>query len=248
VKWCDEVIIVDSLSTDRTLEICREYTSHILQRPWSGYVKQKRFALSQTTQEWVLNIDADEEVSAELRHEILFVLQQNDPAVDGFYFPRLVYYLGRWWKHGWYPGYRLRLFRRTKVRWGGIDPHEKALLRGHADYLYGDLYHYTYKDISHHLRAVNSLTEIAAHEKQRRGRQVHVSDLLLRPVALLALLPAGRHCAVRSSWLFAADFSSVFFKYAKLWEHTSARPSQPLPQDSTSTGESLGAAKFKSQG
>jgi hypothetical protein len=100
VKWCDEVIIVDSLSTDRTLEICREYTSHILQRPWSGYVKQKRFALSQTTQEWVLNIDADEEVSAELRHEILFVLQQNDPAVDGFYFPRLVYYLGRWWKHG----------------------------------------------------------------------------------------------------------------------------------------------------
>ncbi|MBI3756473.1 MAG: glycosyltransferase [Deltaproteobacteria bacterium] len=252
VQWCDEIIIVDSFSTDRTLEICREYTSHIFQRPWPGYVTQKRFALGQTTQEWVLNIDADEEVSPELRHEILFVLQQNDQAVDGFYLPRLVHYLGRWWKHGWYPGHRLRLFRRTKVHWGGVDPHEKALLRGHADFLYGDLYHYTYRDISHHLRTVNSLTEVAAHEKQRRGKQAHVSDLLLRPVwrfLRFYLLSGTVRYGVPGFFAAVTSAVYVFLKYAKLWEHTSARPSQPLPQDSPPRpGESLGRRRSASHG
>jgi hypothetical protein len=147
-------------------------------------------------------------------------------------------------------GYRLRLFRRTKVRWGGIDPHEKALLRGHADYLYGDLYHYTYKDISHHLRAVNSLTQIAAHEKQRRGRQVHVSDLLLRPVWRfwrLYLLSGTVWYGVPGFFAAVTSAVYVFLKYAKLWEHASARPSQPLPQDSPHRpGESLGGRRSSS--
>ncbi len=250
VKWCDEIIIVDSFSTDRTLEICREYTSHIFQRPWPGYVKQKRFAFSLATHDWVLNVDADEEVSLQLRNEILFVLQQNDPAVDGFYLPRLVYYLGRWWKHGWYPGYRLRLFRQAKVRWGGVDPHEKALIRGHADFLYGDLYHYTYRDISHHLDAINSLTEVAAHEKQRRRRQVRVSDLLLRPLwrfLRFYLLSGTVRYGVPGFFAAVTSAVYVFLKYAKLWEHTSARLSQPAPQDSPHRPrESLGGRRSSS--
>ena len=80
-----------------------------------------------------------------------------------------MYYLGRWWWRGWYPGYRLRLFRKAKVRWGGVDPHEKVLLRGQADRLHGALYHYTYDDISDHLRAINGLTEVSSRELALRG-------------------------------------------------------------------------------
>lgn len=224
VKWCDEIIVVDSFSTDRTVEICRAYTAHIIQRAWPGYVEQKRFALAQATHEWVLNVDADEEVSPELRHEIIGVLQRNDAAVDGFYVPRLVYYLGYWWWRGWYPGYRLRLFRKAKVRWGGVNPHEKVeLLHGQGDRLRGDLYHYTYKDISDHLRTLNRLTDVASREHALRAKRIGVSDLLLRPLWRFL-----RFYVVRGTFrngvpgLFVAATSAfyVFLKYAKLWEYT----------------------------
>lgn len=252
VKWCDEIVIVDSFSTDRTLEICREYTSRIIQRPWPGYVEQKRFALAQITHEWGLNIDADEEVSPELRAEILHVLQRNDPAIDGFYISRFVYYLGRWWRRGWYPEYRLRLFRKDKVRWGGINPHEKAILRGHAEHLYSDLYHYTYKDISHHLRALNSLTEVAAQEKQRRKNRSRAASLLFHPLWRFLRLYLQRGTAIYGVAGFFVSITAafyVFLKYAKLWEYASSRQSESPTQDIASRpGESLGRGRSPSHG
>jgi hypothetical protein len=224
VKWCDEIVIVDSFSTDRTVEICREYTDRIIQRPWPGYVEQKRFALSQATHEWVLNVDADEEVSPELQCEGLAVLQRNDPSVDGFYIPRLVYYLGRWWWHGWYPGYRLRLFRKAKVRWGGVNPHEKVLLRGQADHLRGDLYHYTYEDIGDHLNALNHLTEVASHEMIRRGKRTTLSHLLWHPLWRFFRFYVVRGCfrdGVPGFFVAVTSAFYVFLKYAKLWEAAS---------------------------
>ncbi len=252
VKWCDEIVIVDSFSTDHTLEVCREYTSRIIQRPWPGYVEQKRFALTQITHEWGLNIDADEEVSPELRSEILHVLQRNDPAVDGFYISRFVYYLGRWWRRGWYPEYRLRLFRKDKVRWGGVNPHEKALLRGHAEHLYGDLYHYTYKDISHHLRALNSLTEVAAQEKQVRGKESRAATLLFRPLWRFLRLYLQRGTAIYGAAGFFVSVTAafyVFLKYAKLWEYASSSQSESPTQDFASRpGESVGGRRSPSHG
>jgi glycosyl transferase family 2/lipopolysaccharide kinase (Kdo/WaaP) family protein len=225
VKWCDEIVIVDSFSTDQTVAICREYTRRIIQRPWPGYVEQKRFALSQATHEWVLNVDADEEVSPELHHEILAVLRRNHPDVDGYYIPRLVYHLGRWWWRGWYPGFRLRLFRKAKVRWGGVDPHEKVLLRGQADRLRGNLYHYTYDDIHDHLRALNGLTEIASRELALRGKHARLADLLLRPLwRFLRFYVVGGGFREGVPGFFVAVTSAfyVFLKYAKLWERTTA--------------------------
>ncbi|MGH7964051.1 MAG: glycosyltransferase, partial [Candidatus Binatia bacterium] len=221
IKWCDEIIVVDSFSTDQTVAICQEYTCHVIQRAWPGYVKQKRFALAQATHEWVLNVDADEEVSPELQNEILTVLQRDDPAVDGFAMPRLVYYLGQWWWRGWYPGYVLRLFRKARVRWGGVDPHEKVLLRGQADQLRGNLYHYTYTDISDHLRSLNSLTETAAHERSLLGRRVGLTDLCLRPLWRFLRMYFLRGCFREGAPGFFVAVTAafyVFLKYAKLWE------------------------------
>ncbi len=224
VKWCDEIVVVDSFSTDKTIEICQDYSARIIQRAWPGYVEQKRFTLSQASHEWILNIDADEEVSPLLQNEIRTVLQQDDPAVDGFYIPRLVHYLGRWWWHGWYPSYRLRLFRKHKVRWGGVDPHEKVLLHGRAERLSGNLHHYTYTDIRDHLRTVNSLTDISSRELILRKRQRYLSDILLRPLWRFLSFYFFRGC-IRDGLpgLFVATTSAfyVFLKYAKLWEQAS---------------------------
>ena len=223
VKWCDEIVVVDSFSTDRTLDICREYTSLIIQRAWPGHVEQKRFALAQATHEWVLNVDADEEVSPELQREILAVLQRNDPAVDGFSVPRLVYYLGQWWWRGWYPGYRLRLFRKAKARWGGVNPHEKVLLRGPADRLHGNLYHYTYTDISDHLRTVNAFTEVTAREQPLRGKHARVSALLWRPFwrfLRFYVLRGTIRDGVPGFFVAVTAAFYGFLKYAKLWEYS----------------------------
>jgi hypothetical protein len=246
VQWCDEIVVVDSFSTDRTVEICREYTSRIIQRPWPGYVEQKRFALAQTTYEWVLNVDADEEVSPALRQEILFVLQRNDPAVDGLSIPRLVYYLGRWWRHGWYPGHRLRLFRKAKVRWGGVDPHEKVLLRGHEDLLHGDLYHYTYKNISDHLRAVNGLTDVAVREQALRGNRTSLPDLLLHPLwrfLRFYFLRGTFTYGVPGFFVAGTSAFYVFLKYAKLWEQTVSEGQSPTQGSPCRSRTSVGGRR-----
>jgi len=243
VKWCDEIVIVDSFSTDRTVDICREYTDHVTQRVWPGYVEQKRFALSQATHAWVLNVDADEEVSPELRREILAVLQQNHPAVDGFYVPRLVYYLGRWWWRGWYPGFRLRLFRKAKVRWGGVDPHEKVLLRGQAERLHGPLYHYTYDDISDHLRAINGLTEVSSRELALRGKRTRTLDLLLRPwwrFLRFYVLSGGFRDGIPGFFVAVTSAFYVFLKYAKLWETTRSHTDADTQHSSRRPREELG--------
>jgi glycosyltransferase involved in cell wall biosynthesis len=246
VKWCDELVIVDSFSSDRTVEICREYTTRVIQHAWPGYVEQKRFALSQATHEWVLNVDADEEVSPELRDEILAILQRNDPAVDGLYVPRLVYYLDRWWWRGWYPGYRLRLFRKPKVRWGGVNPHEKVLLRGQADRLRGNLYHYTYEDIRDHLQAINGLTEIAAREMALRGKCTRMSHLVLHPFwrfLRFYFLRGGIRDGLPGFFVAATSAFYVFLKYAKLRECTRAHDYEPAQNSAHRSGEDLGRGR-----
>ena len=145
LKWCDEIVVVDSYSTDRTLEICRRFTSIVIQRKWTGYRDQKEFAHSQATKDWVLLVDSDEEVSSELQEEIKTILTLRDKDCSGYLLPRLVYYLGRWWwRGGWYPDYDVRFFRHDRATWGGSDPHEKILVDGPVRRLRHPLAHYSY--------------------------------------------------------------------------------------------------------
>jgi len=231
VKWCDEIVVVDSFSRDRTVAICREYTDRIYQRPWPGFVEQKAFALEQTRFPWVLNLDADERVSPELRREIEDVLRA--PVADGYYVPRLVYYLGRWWRRGgWYPDYRLRLFRRDHVVWGGVDPHEKVILQGRSARLDGPLLHYTYRDISAHVATINAFTGVAARELLLRGRTTGVGDLVLRPLWRFVRFFGLRLGFTQGlAGLFVAQSAAfyVFSKYAKLWEATRAPRAADVP-------------------
>ena len=221
VAWCDEIVVVDAHSTDRTVDIVRGFTDRIFIRDWPGYREQKQFALDQARLEWVLNLDADERVSAELRAEIQRELADGAPGINGFYIPRLVHYLGRWWyRGGWYPDYRLRLFRRTKARWGGVNPHEKVLIEGRTRRLFGSLLHFTYADVSQHLLAVNRLTDISAVEALKRGRAGGARLLLSPAWRFFRSLVVDR--GILEGWpgFFVAATAAfyVFLKYAKALE------------------------------
>jgi glycosyltransferase involved in cell wall biosynthesis len=111
----DEIVVVDSGSEDRTYQICREYTERVIYRSWSGHVNQKNYAISLAEGEWVFCLDADERVSNSLAKEIRELIKGGLDTFDGYYIPRKVNYLGRWINHcGWYPDYKLRLFKRKK--------------------------------------------------------------------------------------------------------------------------------------
>ncbi|MGH7857747.1 MAG: glycosyltransferase family 2 protein [Candidatus Binatia bacterium] len=227
VRWADEIVVVDSHSTDRTLDIVREYTDRIFVRDWPGYREQKQFALDHARYEWVLNIDADERVSAELRTEIRNELSAGEPGVDGFYVPRLVYYLGRWWRRGgWYPDFRLRLFRRDRAIWGGINPHEKVIVDGSTRRLSGNLLHFTYADVSEHLMTVNRLTDISAAEVVKRPGRLGPLSLLFRPAwRFFRSLVIDRGALEGWPGFFVSVTAGfyVFLKYAKAREMVFAK-------------------------
>lgn len=223
LRWCDEIVIVDSGSSDRTLEICREYTDKIFERAWPGFVLQKRFALEHCTHAWVLNIDADEEVSPELAQRIQSILQTSEGSpIDGYSILRVVYFLGRWWrKGGWYPEYRLRLCRKAKTTWGGEDPHEKAIVAGATQNLSEELYHYTYANFAAQVRSLNSLSSSSAETLFRKGKRVGLISLLARPALRFVkfyLLKKGYREGLPGLIVALYESAYVFMKYSKLWE------------------------------
>jgi glycosyltransferase involved in cell wall biosynthesis len=222
LRWCDEIVVVDSFSTDGTVAVCRQFTDRVLQRAWAGYRDQKAFAHSQTTKDWVLLVDADERVTAELRDEIVQALKRDEGCYAGYAIPRLVYYLRRWWRRGgWYPDYDVRLFRREHATWGGQDPHEKIRVDGRVRRLKHPLHHFTYRDMADHLGRINRFTSIAAQELRREGRHARVYDAFLRPAARFFsfyILKRGFMEGFAGFYVAVTAAMYVFLKYAKLWE------------------------------
>jgi glycosyltransferase involved in cell wall biosynthesis len=221
LRFCDEIVVVDSGSTDGTLEICRELADRVIERGWPGYVAQQNYARSQAWGEWVLSIDADERVSPELARAIGGALA-GSPSVDGFRITRHVHYLGRWIDHsGWYPERRVRLFRRERGRWEGIDPHYDVVVEGAVADLPGEILHYTYDDIEDHVRTLNRFSSILAREHRSRGRRFSWVSLLLRPpLEFFKKYVLKRGVQDGAPGFFVAALSSfyVFLKLAKLWE------------------------------
>jgi glycosyltransferase involved in cell wall biosynthesis len=193
----------------------------VIERDWPGHVEQKNFAIRQAENDWVLCLDADERVSPELRASILAALARPDPP-DGFEMARRTRYLGRWIRRGgWYPDRKVRLFRRSKGRWAGVDPHDRVRLDGRVERLGGDLLHYSYRSISDHLRTIDTFTTIAAREKHGAGRRVRVFDVTLRPASKflsMYLLKLGFLEGLTGLIIAGTGGFYVFLKYAKLWE------------------------------
>jgi hypothetical protein len=221
VIWCDEVVVVDGGSRDATPEIARRYSARVLHHAWPGYRAQKQFALEAATGEWVLNLDADERVSDELAVEIRRALAVVPDDVDGFAIPRLVAYLGRWWYHGgWYPRPVVRLVRRTRTTWGGVDPHDRAEVPGRVRRLRAPIFHYTYDDVNDHLRSVSKLTAVAAAQVPA-GRRVGAGRLVFEPAWRFFrayVLRQGFREGLPGFFVAATDAFYVALRWARVWD------------------------------
>jgi glycosyltransferase involved in cell wall biosynthesis len=178
----DEIVILDSVSTDKTKEICLGFPVRFLEQPFLGYIEQKNKALEFAQFPYVLSLDADEALSEHLKDSIREV--KNDWKKDGYAFNRLTNYCGKWIRHtDWYPDRKLRLFDKRKGQWSGINPHDKFELQDGSTLaiLKGDLLHYSFPSIQHHLNVLNRFTRITAKESFEKGKRAGMVNLLFSP-------------------------------------------------------------------
>jgi glycosyltransferase involved in cell wall biosynthesis len=222
IKWADEILVVDSYSSDGTPEVCREYTPRIIQHEYINSAKQKNWAVPQCRYEWVLQIDTDEVVSTELRAEIEEAVATASPDVHAFRIPRRNIVFGRWMRYGGiYPDYQVRLFRRDRGRWRDREVHAHVMVSGLMHTLHHDLLHYGMSHITRQLRNLDRYTRYEADELKKTGKRFCWHQLLIRP--WLAFL--YRYVwlqGFRDGWrgLIVCAYVGiyVFFTRAKLWE------------------------------
>ncbi len=221
VTWADEIVVVDSGSTDDTASIARRFTSRVIVRPWPGYVAQKNFAASQASHDWILSLDADERVSMPLADELQELLA-GDPELAGYQVPRVTFHLGRWLRStDWYPDRQLRLYDRRRARWTGRLVHESVSADGKTGELRGELLHYAYRDLSHHLQTIDRYTTLAARQMHEDGRRAGWLDVLIRPrLAFFRnyVLRGGFRDGMPGLIVSVMNAHYVGLKFAKLWE------------------------------
>jgi len=222
LAWADEIVVVDSQSGDRTVEIARTFTDRVYSRPWPGYSAQKNYAAEQATHDWIFSLDADERVSKELAAELQQLKRGGEPEAAGYRMPRLTSYLGRWIRHsGWRPDHKLRLYHRKRARWQGDYVHETLQANGEVRMLNGDILHYTVRDAGEHHLRMNRYTTLAAQQKYSQGKRTTLASLFVSPVAVflrsyvfkLGFLDGIPGLAIAR---FAAHYE--FLKNLKLWE------------------------------
>jgi len=219
--WADELIVIDAESTDKTVQVAREFTDKIWVRPWAGFAAQKNFALEQATGEWVLSLDADERVTGELRERIGRIVRANGPA-DGYSIPRKNVFWGAWVRHGGlYPDYQLRLFRREAGRFADSAVHESVAVAGHVETLAEPLLHHSYRGLEDFVARSNRYSTLAAQEIVGRGGRVGLAGLALRPLARflsMYVLKLGFLDGWRGFVLAVLYSNYVFLRMAKAWE------------------------------
>lgn len=223
VRWADEIVLVDSGSTDRTCEIARQFGAKVLIEPWRGYTAQKNFALELCTRDWILSLDADEEVSPELAEDIRRVIADPN-ALDGYWMPRKNLFLGRWMRHGgFYPDPKLRFFRRGKAFSTGRDPHDRFELKdgGPTGRLKHALIHHTYPTLYYYLEHMNRYSTTWNRVLGAKAEGFRVDHIVLRPLATFLynyVFRLGFLDGREGLLLHLYHAGYVSWKYAKAWE------------------------------
>ncbi len=219
--WADEIVVVDSYSTDETPSIVRRYTENFEQRAWPGFRDQYNYCISKARNEWVIFIDADEVISRELAQEIMARLDGDAGSYHGYIAHRRTFYLGRWIMHGgWVPDCEIRLFKKSAGAFeGGL--HANVKVRGPVGELKAFYQHFNYRDIADQIDTINRYSATAAQDMFSEGRRFHFHDLILRPpIRFIKEYFFKRGCLDGMPGLVIACSTMyyVFIKYAKLWE------------------------------
>jgi glycosyltransferase involved in cell wall biosynthesis len=221
VKWADEIVVVDSGSTDNTVHICGEYTDKVFFHAWAGMKEQKQHAVDKASNMWIFSIDADERATEEIKKFINEELK--NPSYDGYRFPRRNYFLGKWLRHGgWYPDHVLRLFRKDRGYFGGINPHDRVVVNSGRIRTVGiPLIHYTYKSISQYLSKQNLYAGISARELFSSGRKAVPYIIPLKVLWKFVetyFIKKGVMDGFRGLIVAMGATYSMFWKHIQLWD------------------------------
>ncbi len=224
--FANEIIIVDSLSTDNTCAIAKQLGAKIIQQKFLGHIAQKQLALDNCTNEWILSLDADEEISTKLQKNII-VLLQNKLKFDAYSMNRLSFHLGKWIKHGgWYPDAKIRLFNKNQAYWGGYNPHDKVIINGKVGHINGDLLHYVFKNLKHNVDANNSYSSIMAYDLHKKGVKFSFLKLYFKPIGKFLetyIYKRGFLDGLPGFIIAVGAAYSMFLKFAKLLELESTK-------------------------
>jgi glycosyltransferase involved in cell wall biosynthesis len=227
VRWADEIVIVDCGSTDRTSEIARECGAKFFVEEWKGFGAQKNSAIAKCSGDWVLSLDADEEVSVELVAEIHDLLR-GQPDRDAYFLPRRNFFLGRWMRHGgYYPDPKLRLFRRGAAHFEERAVHETIRHGGPAGHLHGDLLHHAYPTLDSYIEHMNRYSALGATQAAARGNSSRSIFAFLWNVVVIPVATFKYNYFLRLGFLDGREglllhlYHSVYvsWKYAKAWEN-----------------------------
>jgi len=217
----DEVIVLDSGSTDQTLDTCKSFDVKLYHQDWSGFRQQYKKAADLTKNLWVMFVDADEVVPKPLWDEITLALAKNSNTFNGYVVHRLNFYMGRWIKHGgWVPDREIRLYRRDKGKWEG-DLHAKIVVEGPVKELKQRYLHFPYRNISEQINTINHYSDVAAMDMFRQGRKPGIFNVFFRVLFRFFkdyILKRGFMDGLPGFYIASASAFYVLTKYAKLWE------------------------------
>jgi glycosyltransferase involved in cell wall biosynthesis len=242
-----ELLVIDSGSTDGTPEIARAAGAEVVEQPFLGYVEQNRFALARARGEWVLALDADEWLTAGLRRSIAAALASPDPKVDGFEFERHAFFLGGWIRGGGWREWKLRLVRRERARWEGVEPHNVLRVDGPTARLQGALGHFSDADLSRRLAKLGRYAEFPARRAAAEGRGPSLLGLLFEPPLVFfqrLILQGGIRDGVRGLVLAGLAAFDFFLRHARRWE-LSWRAPAPGPDDAPEVGRASASSRSR---
>jgi (heptosyl)LPS beta-1,4-glucosyltransferase len=230
LAWADEILVVDSGSTDQTCQIAEACGARVITREWPGFALQKQFAVDQAAYDWIFSLDADERVSDELKASIDKLREEPETSLaDGYRIPRRSYYQGRWIKGGgWYPDYQMRLFRKPRGAWEPRLIHESVKLNSGArtEKLAGDILHYSVRDAAHHHRMIGErYAPLAAQQMFEAGRHTSVLKIAIAaPSAFVRsyILKGGFRDGLAGLSIASFAAHHAFLKHIMLWEKQKA--------------------------
>jgi glycosyltransferase involved in cell wall biosynthesis len=218
-----EIVVVDSGSSDATLDVAKFFGARVHHQEWLGFRDQKNVALELCSQPWVLALDCDEEPSPELKQSIIdFFARGDNERYAGAEMARKVFFMGRWINHGdWYPDRKLRLFRRDAGRWGGSPEHDKIVLQGPLTRLPGDLLHYSFRDISHYVSKINVYSDVFLERQKAEGKGWSLTANLTRPLWRFFrayFLRRGFLDGFPGLWIAISTAYFAFVRYSRRYE------------------------------
>jgi glycosyltransferase involved in cell wall biosynthesis len=227
LSFCDEIVVVDSHSTDATREIAARFTDRVILREFGGYLDQKRFAIEQAKHDWIVSLDADEAFDGTAQASIRKVLAAGEPEHAGYVLKRLTYHLGVWHERGdYYPDRKLRFFRKSRFSMVGREPHEAIVVDGSSAELEGSILLWSYDDLADQIEQINNFSRRSAQAMLDEGVRFRLSDLLLRPLTRFLkgyVLKRGFLLGLPGFMVSVSSSYYVFMKYAKLWELEKSR-------------------------